>query len=637
MKRKRKKIIAFLFSFVLSLSFCEAALAAGNDMTDILINVTYGQTEARNMLKLINDFRTGDQAWCWDEESQNKVYEEGLAELIYDYDLEQIAMQRAAELAVSYAHARPNSTDDKSCLALAYNGTTSAAENIGAGYASAQKAFEAWQETSKDYGGQGHRRTMLDARYQAIGIGYAIYDGCEFWVQEFGLSVSNPTSTEPKNASENVKVEVLNSKLTTAVSVQEKTKEMSYGTVEKAPAVMLTYGVEGRLDRVSGVADTITPEWEAVNSAIAVVKNGEITANGAGDTILRANVAGEMIEIILTVKPMSIEGAEVILASEEYSYEGEDKPIMPEATIVVAGKTLDTGTDYVLTYEENNKIGTAKLTVTGKGNYTGTLERTFKIVCNHSFGEEEILKQATCQAEGKKERKCLLCNEIETEIISKVPHTPIEDKEEEATCTKDGKTSGSHCSVCGEVLKKQETVPKTGHIWDDGKITKNPTYKETGVKTFYCKNCGIRGTIILDKLEYHITKGADSIWTKGADGGLTIVSDGDAGRLVSVLVDGKVVDKKYYEVKSDNTTVTLKPEYLDSLNAGKHTYSVKYEDGSVTTTFTVKENTTAAVQVDKKKTNTVKTGDTASTALLITLMVLALCGAAVSVKMKKKG
>ncbi len=52
----------------------------------------------------------------------------------------------------------------------------------------------------------------------------------------------------------------------------------------------------------------------------------------------------------------------------------------PEVTVKDGDKTLKEGTDYTLSYKNNKKIGTATVTVTGKGNWTGTKELTFKIV-----------------------------------------------------------------------------------------------------------------------------------------------------------------------------------------------------------------------------------------------------------------
>ena len=58
---------------------------------------------------MINDMRTSStDAWYWNEDDTAKVVCSDLQELAYDYDLEKIAMKRAAEIALSYSHTRPN-------------------------------------------------------------------------------------------------------------------------------------------------------------------------------------------------------------------------------------------------------------------------------------------------------------------------------------------------------------------------------------------------------------------------------------------------------------------------------------------------------------------------------------------------
>ena len=42
-------------------------------------------------------------------------------------------------------------------------------------------------------------------------------------------------------------------------------------------------------------------------------------------------------------------------------------------------------------------------------------------------------------------------------------HTVVIDESVPATCTTDGLTEGSHCSVCGEVISPQQAVPALGH------------------------------------------------------------------------------------------------------------------------------------------------------------------------------
>jgi len=59
------------------------------------------------------------------------------------------------------------------------------------------------------------------------------------------------------------------------------------------------------------------------------------------------------------------------------TYNGSAKK--PSVTVKLAGTTLKKDTDYTVKYSNNTKVGTAKVTITGKGTYKGTLEKTFKI------------------------------------------------------------------------------------------------------------------------------------------------------------------------------------------------------------------------------------------------------------------
>lgn len=40
---------------------------------------------------------------------------------------------------------------------------------------------------------------------------------------------------------------------------------------------------------------------------------------------------------------------------------------------------MKNGTDYTVSYSNNTKVGTAKVTITGKGNYTGSVSKTYSI------------------------------------------------------------------------------------------------------------------------------------------------------------------------------------------------------------------------------------------------------------------
>ncbi len=54
--------------------------------------------------------------------------------------------------------------------------------------------------------------------------------------------------------------------------------------------------------------------------------------------------------------------------------------LTPAPVVTFAGTTLVNGTDYTLSYADNVSVGTATVTLTGKGNFTGTAQTTFAIV-----------------------------------------------------------------------------------------------------------------------------------------------------------------------------------------------------------------------------------------------------------------
>lgn len=56
------------------------------------------------------------------------------------------------------------------------------------------------------------------------------------------------------------------------------------------------------------------------------------------------------------------------------------KALTPSVTVKAGGKTLKNKTDYTISYKNNKAIGTATVTITGKGNYTGIVKKTFNII-----------------------------------------------------------------------------------------------------------------------------------------------------------------------------------------------------------------------------------------------------------------
>lgn len=75
--------------------------------------------------------------------------------------------------------------------------------------------------------------------------------------------------------------------------------------------------------------------------------------------------------------PVSLNAA--VVSNVDAAYGQTGKPITPNPIVVVDGKKLQKNTDYTVSYKNNVKRGTAKLVITGKGAYTGSITKTFKI------------------------------------------------------------------------------------------------------------------------------------------------------------------------------------------------------------------------------------------------------------------
>ncbi len=111
---------------------------------------------------------------------------------------------------------------------------------------------------------------------------------------------------------------------------------------------------------------------------------------------------------------ISISKASVTLSTSTYAYDGKAKK--PGVTVKLSGKTLKNGTDYTVSYSNNTKVGTAKVTITGKGNYTGSVSKTYSIknnfkkatvsgISTKAFTGKNITQSITVKYNGKTLKK----------------------------------------------------------------------------------------------------------------------------------------------------------------------------------------------------------------------------------------
>ena len=198
----------------------------------------------------------------------------------------------------------------------------------------------------------------------------------------------------------------------------------------------------------------------------------------------------------------------------------------------------------------------------------------------HSYGNSVVTKQSTCTSEGAAIKTCTKCNATVTEKLPAKGHTAVTDKGYSATCTTAGKTDGSHCSVCGAVIKAQTTITATGHK-SSGWITDKAA--SIGVKGSKHKECTVCKKVLetaeipaLSRIS--ISKASVTLSTS------TYAYDGKAKKPgVTVKLNGKTLKNgtDYTVSYSNNTKVGTAKVTI----TGKGNYT-----GSVSKTYSIKNN-----------------------------------------------
>ena len=120
------------------------------------------------------------------------------------------------------------------------------------------------------------------------------------------------------------------------------------------------------------------------------------TYDAQGYTIYTCSVCGDSYKADFKAKlkktSLTTKGAVSGISNKYYT----GKAVKQTPVVKVGSTTLKAGTDYALTYKNNTKIGTATVTITGRGKYSGKLERTFKIC-----PKKTTIKTAKSKSKGK--------------------------------------------------------------------------------------------------------------------------------------------------------------------------------------------------------------------------------------------
>jgi len=149
--------------------------------------------------------------------------------------------------------------------------------------------------------------------------------------------------------------------------------------------------------------DQITPDVTVKKGSLTLVKDTDYSvdttpspAKNARSYKLIINAEGDSFkgsrEVPFKIVPKSLSGATfdigeyavgTFTAKTSFDYTGSN--IEPATRVIVnlsrsrATETLTAGTDYTVSYSNNTAVGVGTVTIKGKGNYTGTLSKTFTI------------------------------------------------------------------------------------------------------------------------------------------------------------------------------------------------------------------------------------------------------------------
>ena len=494
MKKATAKLLLFFFCMSFLMVIPKKVNAA--EIIPVNISVKYGQTEGRKIFDMINEMRTDSfDAWCWNEDNETKTRYDNLNELAYDYDLERIATKRAAELALLFDHGRPNGESFFSIYEEEGITYRAAGENIAMGYRTAEAVNAAWREDGEPYNGQGHRRNMLNPKFNCVGIGHVYLDGCHYWVEEFAYRTSvNTTETTANDSEQTMSLSVPKSKVTGLKVAFDKTSyslRTGESTEVKLTAKLTVFG-----------SDTIVTDLPAISvndPSIATYSNGKITGVAEGSTTLTASLYGLTAADMPTINVYRCEhhwDQGEIITEATCTEEGEKKFTCSICGDEKTEKVSATGHQH--TEIRNKKEATCK--ETGYSGDTWCKDCGKKILSgqtiakteNHSWDAGKVTTKATCTEEGEKTFTCSICGDKKTEKISATghQHTEIRNKKE-ATCKEEGYSGDTWCKDCGKKILSGQAIAKTeDHSWNQGKITKEPTCKEEGEKTFTCSICG---------------------------------------------------------------------------------------------------------------------------------------------------
>ena len=363
---------------------------------DYEFEMKFAQTEARKVLKIVNDMRKND-AWYTGEDG-SKVILNNLSAFTYDYGIEAEAMQRAAEAAIMFAHTRPDGT----MCTTAYSGSGAGGENLGTGQKTAEAIMNAWKEADKPYSGQGHRRNMLSDKFNYIGVGHVIYQGYHYWAMGLRGNKNDTSVTVAWDEDHNVIIKISDQYIqNAAISPQLENNsqiKIAVGEKRELPGFGGKLGIKDHWPEGDVVSvKAVKPEWTLTDTAIAEISDGMVCGLQTGKCKLKASVrfggkqqgydydltvgdpvGKDLSKAKVSKIPVQIFDEDTDLSDLNNLKSKKGAPV--QLKVKLGKEKLQMGVDYTVEIRNADKVGNAELILTSIGTKCfGTKTVSFKI------------------------------------------------------------------------------------------------------------------------------------------------------------------------------------------------------------------------------------------------------------------
>ncbi len=334
--------------------------------------------------------------------------------------------------------------------------------------------------------------------------------------------------------------------------------------------------------------------------------------------------------------------------------------LLPGEDYFITGNTVTVSESY---FSRFNSGTVKKLTFVfdplGENAGTTTAEVTVAITdsTHHHVAVKHNAEAATCNKNGNKEYyTCTGCDGIFsdaecttaislTDTVLPAYHHSGAQKTEAVTekCTSAGNVAYWHCDKCGKYFADSNGTLNDeneydnkdifyknalGHDWTQWEVITPATFEENGVESRTCTRCQEPESREIPKLVPTIISGQDSTFKKNKDESLVFVCNMTLDEVTVIMVDGNAITPEKYLLESD-TSLTLKGEYLNSLDEGSHTLVIKTSSGTAQTSFSVTAESNGANKPSK-------TGDAGYIALALLLTAVSAACIGITVCKKRK-